>query len=110
VLGRATMAGDGGGAGTLPPHVLVPPTWLPEARLEVSVHSCPARMLPDLQRVFPSLPPEAAGRLLILPTFQPTKHDMVSITVDCDDERDALLEHVRRETARPPMGRRRPRG
>jgi len=66
------------------------------------VHSCPARLFLDLQRVFPSLPPGAAGRLLILPTFQPTKHDMVNVTVDCDEERDALLEHVRAETTDSP--------
>jgi hypothetical protein len=77
---------------------LVPPTWLPGPRLEVSVHVCPARALADVRGVFPALP--ATDAVLILPVFQPTRHDLTSVGADVDAERDALLEHVRTH-ARP---------
>ena len=71
----------------------VPPTWLPGPRLEVSVHTCPPRALADVRAVFPTLPRTA--HVLILPVFQPTRHDMVETGGDVDRERDALLENVR---------------
>lgn len=60
--------------------------------MQVSAHICPPVLHRDLQRVFPQVDP---SRLLVVPTFQPTQHDMVSIGAGVDEEKDDKLDKVR---------------
>ncbi|KAL3160777.1 hypothetical protein ABBQ38_009189 [Trebouxia sp. C0009 RCD-2024] len=67
---------------------LVPVTTSP-CGLEYSVHSCPRRHWTEVSMIFPGL---TADKLLIVPTCQHSKMDLVQTGEAVETEKDDLLE------------------
>eukprot|EP00038_Savillea_parva_P026634 m.55409 g.55409 ORF g.55409 m.55409 type:complete len:112 (+) comp7600_c0_seq2:241-576(+) len=69
--------------------ILVPPTMNDSCGIEYSVHKVLPRMVEDLQRVFPSVD---LSEVLIIPTFQKCRCDLIANGPEPDAEKDRLLE------------------
>eukprot|EP00041_Stephanoeca_diplocostata_P020910 m.478353 g.478353 ORF g.478353 m.478353 type:complete len:174 (+) comp21692_c0_seq3:232-753(+) len=71
-------------------HILLSPTFNEKRKIEYSVHRVLPRMVPDLQPVFPGTD---ISDVLIIPTFQECKCDLVAFGPEPDAEKDRLLEN-----------------
>jgi hypothetical protein len=71
--------------------IVLPPTML-ECGLEVSVHVPPRTMQREIAAVLPGVD---AAAVLVVPTCQRSRLDLVNIGADVAAEKDALLERVR---------------
>jgi len=70
-------------------HTLLAPVMNERVKIEYSVHKMQPRMKPDMERCFPG---EDLANLLIIPTFQQCKCDLVADGPGPAAEKDALLE------------------
>ena len=69
--------------------------------IEASVHRCPPAMFQELKAVFPAVTTSAntvlkdTSRLLVIPTFQKARCDLLSVGHNAEVEKDRLLNNVR---------------
>ena len=83
------------------PKCLMPPQLttlvsdsLVATSLQYSIHTPGRHMLRELALVFPHLSKDEKERLLVVPTFQKSLHDLVAATSETDAERNHLLDNV----------------
>jgi len=62
-------------------------------QIEYSVHTCSLTMKRELKMIFPSLKHEDMEYLLVVPTCQQSKVDLVNTGPDVEAEKDRLLEN-----------------
>jgi len=62
------------------------------ATIEVSVHRCPDALRRDLKHVFSPTDSIDYDKLWIVPTFQPSQHDLVAMGSAVEEEKDRLLQ------------------
>lgn len=62
--------------------------------IEYSIHQCPKALFREAKFVFPFLQKGEAdeGRLLVIPTAQEARHDLVKVGTEIEEEKDRLLE------------------
>ena len=67
------------------------PTLLSSLDLEYSVHSVPKAHKDDIRAVFPQLKEEDLEHLLVVPTCQRAREDLVKVGEKVEEEKDRLL-------------------
>jgi hypothetical protein len=59
------------------------------------MHFWPKQLDKEILEIFPSLKMQDLTKLIVIPTWQPTKCDLAGIGPDIDEEKTRCLENVR---------------
>ncbi|ELR16371.1 protein c2orf25, mitochondrial, putative [Acanthamoeba castellanii str. Neff] len=67
-----------------------------EGELEYTVHTCPARLVPEMKRIFPESAEQivaSCGKVYVVITFQPSRTDLIDWSDEAAQDKDLLLEN-----------------